>query len=257
MSRRGEDALVIMDTGKLVSDASHAVIAKVVAGKAPVGVALAGDRVVTANSNRFAGPGRKGEWLSVIDPVAARVVGNVPVGLFPRELYVTGKTLLVTNFSSSSLLVDLGRLTPAYFAQQKSLKDADVAQQAAAEAALKACIASGKPSPGTEAALRKVIAALTAKTPDYDDMVPGLANAVRANADAMGTQIAGWGPLQSVALKTITPQGVDIFAVKSPRRHGMVHRPDAGGKGWDAVPPLSLSIRKRKTFAKGLALSIS
>jgi DNA-binding beta-propeller fold protein YncE len=44
---------------------------------------------------------------------ARAVLGTIPAGTFPRELRVTedGRTLLVTNFNSSTLeLVDLARL---------------------------------------------------------------------------------------------------------------------------------------------------
>jgi DNA-binding beta-propeller fold protein YncE len=122
VTARGANSLLVFDTTKLVADSDHALIATLIAGKSPVGVAVVGPNVVIANSNRFALAGRKGEWLSVIDPVTFKVIGAVAAGLFPRELYVTadGKTLLVTNFSSNSLeLVDLARLTPVYFAQQK------------------------------------------------------------------------------------------------------------------------------------------
>jgi DNA-binding beta-propeller fold protein YncE len=104
---------------------------------------------VTADSNRFSLAGRKSEWLSVIDPVNFKVIGNVAAGLFPRELYVTadGKTLLVTNFASDSIeLVDLAGLTPAYFAQQRPIKVADDTEQAKLRAALDARIASNQPS---------------------------------------------------------------------------------------------------------------
>jgi DNA-binding beta-propeller fold protein YncE len=216
VTARGADSLLVFDTAKLVADSDHALIASVIAGKSPVGVAVAGQNVVTADSNRFAQAGRKGEWLSVINPVTYKVIGNVPAGLFPRELYVTqdGKTLLVTNFSSNSLeLIDLARLTPAYFAQQKPIKDADDAEQAKAEAALQARIAAKQSSPGTEAALRKFIASLMAKAPIYDDLTPNLANNVRQSADSVEKLIEGWGALQSVTFVSITPQNADVYEV--------------------------------------------
>jgi len=216
VTARGADSLMVFDTAKLVTDADHASIATVIAGKSPVGVAVAGQNVVTADSNRFAQAGRKGEWLSVIDPATSKLIGNVPAGLFPRELYVTadGETLLVTNFSSNSLgLVDLARLTPAYFAQQKPIKDADDAEQAKADAARQARIAAKQPSPGTEAALRKFIASMQAKTPIYDELTPNLATAVRATAETAEKRIEDWGSLQSVTFLTVTPQNADVYEV--------------------------------------------
>jgi DNA-binding beta-propeller fold protein YncE len=131
VTARGQNSLLIFDTAKLVTDADHALITSVATGRSPVGVTLAAGNVFVADSNRFARPGRKGEWLTVIDPGSARVIGAVPAGLFPRELKVTadGRTLMVTNFSSGSLeLIDLRRLTEVYFAEQQGLKNADDAR---------------------------------------------------------------------------------------------------------------------------------
>jgi DNA-binding beta-propeller fold protein YncE len=216
VTARGKDSLMIFDTAKLLVDSDHALVATVVAGKSPVGVAVAGHNVVTADSNRFAQAGRKGEWLSVIDPVSSKVIGNVPAGLFPRELYVTadGKTLLVTNFSSSSLeLVDLARLTPAYFAEQKPIKDADDAAQAKVEAARQARIAAKQSSPGTEAALRKFITSMIAGTPDYDDLTPAFATVVSSSANKVENRIQSFGAIQSIEFTSITPQDADVYLV--------------------------------------------
>jgi DNA-binding beta-propeller fold protein YncE len=216
VTARGADSLLVFDTTKLVADSDHALIATVIAGKSPVGVAVAGRNVITANSNRFALAGRKGEWLSVIDPVTFKVIGTVPAGLFPRELYVTadGKTLLVTNFASNSLeLVDLLRLTPAYFAQVKSVKDADDAQQASIQAALDERTRNHQANPGTEAALRHIIETTASGMPDYDAMGPGLADAARQQYAAITAQLQKFGTLQSVAFKTAGPNGADTFEV--------------------------------------------
>ena len=152
----------------------------------------------------------------MIDPDTSKVIGNVTAGLFPRELYVTadGKTLLVTNFSSNSLeLVDLARLTPAYFSQEKLIKDADDAERAKADAARQARIAAKQPSPGTEAALRKFIASMIAKAPDYDDLTSAFATVVRASADTVEKRIESWGAMQSVEFVSITPQNADVYEV--------------------------------------------
>ena len=129
VTARGDNELLVLDTGRLRTDPDHARIAALPVGLAPVGVVVAGDRVITADSNRFAGNISQ-EWLSVIDTAkteqgAAAVLGSVPAGAFPRELYVTadGKTLLVTNFMSRSLeLVDLSRLTSTYLSEQMNVR---------------------------------------------------------------------------------------------------------------------------------------
>ncbi len=120
VSIRHENALAVFETGKLVSDTSHARIARVPVGTAPVGVAVvnAGKTILVTNSNRFAGQESDHQSVNIVaaqligDPDRA-VVGQIPAGAFPRELRVTedGRTLLLTNFNSGSLeLVDLSRL---------------------------------------------------------------------------------------------------------------------------------------------------
>jgi DNA-binding beta-propeller fold protein YncE len=216
VTARGADSLLVFDTAKLLVDSDHALIATVIAGKSPVGVAVAGKNVITADSNRFALAGRRGEWLSVIDPGTFKLIGSVAAGLFPRELYVTadGKTLLVTNFSSNSLeLVDLVRLTPAYFAQVKPIKDADDVQQGKIQAALDERTRNHQANPGTEAALRHIIETTASGTPDVDAMGPGLADATRQQYAALTAQLQKFGALQSLAFKTAGPNGADTFEV--------------------------------------------
>jgi YVTN family beta-propeller protein len=214
VTARGEDAVLVFDTARLAGDSVP--IAKIAVGKAPVGVAVSGGRVFAADSNRFAGPGRSQEWLSVIDGVGNRMIGAVPAGLFPRELKVTtdAKTLLVTNFSSKSIeLVDLSRLTDAYYAQQKQALAADAAMQAKLQADIDARIKAGTSSPGTEAALRHQIAALQAGQPDYDTMVPALAAAARQQNASIAGLFTKWGALQSVTFKSVNRLGSDVFEV--------------------------------------------
>ena len=135
VTARGENSLLVFDTEKLRSDPAHARIATVPVGQSPVGVLAAGNRIITADSNRFASGTQ--EWLSVVDAGkvgegAAAVIGHVPTGAFPRELRLTadGKTMLVTNFISGTLeLIDLARLTPAYFSDQQQAKKGDDARR--------------------------------------------------------------------------------------------------------------------------------
>jgi DNA-binding beta-propeller fold protein YncE len=216
VTARGADSLMVFDTAKLVTDSGHALMGSAIAGKSPVGVAVAGQYVVTANSNRFAQAGRKGEWLSVIDPVTFKVIGNVAAGLFPRELYVTddGKTLLVTNFNSNSLgLVDLAGLTPAYFVQQKLVKDADDAQQTSAQAALAQRVKNQTPDPAREAPLRRFIEAVVKGSPAFEIMSTGLANAVRQQQAATEPMFQKAGALKSITFKSVGPGGMDIYTV--------------------------------------------
>jgi DNA-binding beta-propeller fold protein YncE len=121
VTARNSNALLVFDTAKFVSDAAHARIGTVPVGIAPVGVAVVnhGTQVVVTNSNRFGGRGATDkQYLTVIDAAkigsgAGAVVGTIPAGAFPRELRLTldGRTLLLTNFTSSSVeIIDLARI---------------------------------------------------------------------------------------------------------------------------------------------------
>ncbi len=90
---------------------SHAPLATVRVGEAPVGLALVGGgrQIVVADSNRFAPPGAHSQ-LTVVDAAAALALrpagqGTIAAGAFPREMSLApnGLTLLVSNFGSDQL----------------------------------------------------------------------------------------------------------------------------------------------------------
>lgn len=216
VAARGQNSLLIFDTSKLVADSDHALLIAVRTGEAPVGVAVASGAVFVANSNRFAPAGRKGEWLTIIDPNTARIIGSLQAGLVPRELQVTpdGHTLMVTNFGSSSLeMIDLSRLNDAYFAQQKSLKDADDAAQARIQTGLEERTRNHQELAGTEAALRHVIEGLEAGAPDYTAMTPDTAAVARQNAAAFAAIIQKFGMLRSITFKAAAAPDADLYEV--------------------------------------------
>jgi DNA-binding beta-propeller fold protein YncE len=111
VTARASDALLAFSAAKLVSDPSHAFIAGVPVGEAPVGLALvnSGSRIVVADSNRINAPGASAS-LAVVNVAAAlagrpALLGYARAGLFPREMAAVpgGRILLVTDFSSGQL----------------------------------------------------------------------------------------------------------------------------------------------------------
>ncbi|MEO8063474.1 MAG: M56 family metallopeptidase [Pseudomonadota bacterium] len=82
------------------------------------------------------------------------------------------------------------------------------------KADLDARIAANVPSPGTEAALRKMIESSAAGSPNYDDMAEGLANAVRTQRPMMEPMIKNLGALQSVTFLRVGEGGWDSYRVK-------------------------------------------
>jgi hypothetical protein len=92
-------------------------------------------------------------------------------------------------------------------------------------------VSGQKPTPGSEAALRKHIEALQHDQPDYDDMEPGLAAAVRPQWAAVRRQIGGAGPLQSITFTEVSPDGADIYQTRFEKRSFEMHiSMDSAGK---------------------------
>ena len=109
VTARESDELLAFSASALRRDPSHALLASVRVGEAPVGLAIVdgGRDVVTADSNRFDAPGAR-SGLTVVDTSAAlahrpAVVGTIATGAFPREMALEpdGGTLLVGDFGSS------------------------------------------------------------------------------------------------------------------------------------------------------------
>ena len=109
---RGDNSVAVFDTAQLLNDKTHALVANIKVGNAPVGIAVSDGFIFVANSDRFGES--KTQSVSVLDPGNLSAPGgSIPAGGFPRELKLTsdGGTLLVTNFTTHTLeLVDLARL---------------------------------------------------------------------------------------------------------------------------------------------------
>ena len=120
VTARNSNALLVFDAGKLATDPRTALLGRVPVGTAPVGVAVINDgrQVVVTNSNRFGGSADDTQSVTVIDAAkisggAGAIVGSIPAGAFPRELWVTtdGRTLILTNFGSRTVqMINLARV---------------------------------------------------------------------------------------------------------------------------------------------------
>ena len=87
--------------------------------------------------------------------------------------------------------------------------DGAVAEQIQADVAAK--IASGTPTPGSEAALRRLSDGIASGKPDYSEMGPVLADALKQQLPHMQPGIAALGPLKSVTFRNVTGQGHDLY----------------------------------------------
>jgi D-alanyl-D-alanine carboxypeptidase len=95
----------------------------------------------------------------------------------------------------------------------KRLDDAAAKKVADAAATFDKRFKDQTPAPGSEAAVRRIIAETQAGTPNYDLMSPGLADAVRQQLPQTQAMINGMGALQSVIFKGVGPGGADIYQV--------------------------------------------
>jgi bla regulator protein BlaR1 len=90
----------------------------------------------------------------------------------------------------------------------------DSASVAQLEANLAARISAGTPQPGTEAAVLKMSSAFAAGAPNYDDMSPELASAVRAQFDHLVPALESLGAVKSVEFHRVGDGGWDVYRVK-------------------------------------------
>ncbi|HME37981.1 MAG TPA: M56 family metallopeptidase [Steroidobacteraceae bacterium] len=94
--------------------------------------------------------------------------------------------------------------------------DAAAAQQIADSVATK--IQGQTATPGSEAALKRLIAAIGAGKPNYDEMTPELAEATRQQLPNLRMAVSGFGAVQSVEFRGVGNQGWDLYDVK--QEHG-------------------------------------
>lgn len=96
----------------------------------------------------------------------------------------------------------------------KRLDDAQARLLVDAATALARRIKDQTAAPGSEAALRKVIADLGAGKPDYDSMTSRLAEITRQQLSGLQPAISKLGAIQSITFQKVGPAGADIYLVQ-------------------------------------------
>lgn len=95
----------------------------------------------------------------------------------------------------------------------RRLDDAETKRAADAAAAFNKRLKDQTPAPGSEAAVRKAIAALRSGNLNDDLMSPSLAEATRQQLPQLQSRLNRMGALQSVIFKGVGPAGPDIYQV--------------------------------------------
>ncbi|KAK6085959.1 hypothetical protein SCUP234_01358 [Seiridium cupressi] len=109
VSERDINHLTVFDAEKLANnDTTDLLLATVNTGTSPIGLAVVGQYVLTADSNRFSYANAT-TGITVVDSILA-LAGQVdfpqiPTGAFPRSLALSpnGKTLLVSEFGTGNI----------------------------------------------------------------------------------------------------------------------------------------------------------
>jgi YVTN family beta-propeller protein len=113
VTARADNAIVVLDTTKFLTDPENAKIATVPVGRTPTGSTLMDSELIVSNI----GTPQEPQPLTVIDLAkvnsgAGAVLGTIPVGSGARDATVLpdGRTLIVPNFNSKTLqVIDLMR----------------------------------------------------------------------------------------------------------------------------------------------------
>jgi len=144
-----------------------------------------------------------------------RVMGQVDIEIFPEsetEFFMKALPVQVTFIRDPD-----GRVNNLVHHQGGSEVRAVRVDQAVAEKAdadLERRKREKVPQPGSEQALRRVIAEHLRGEPNYDDMTPLLAELARPQHDLIVAEMKSVGPLQSLTFRGVGQSGVDVYDAK-------------------------------------------
>lgn len=148
------------------------------------------------------------------DQLSAQISGQPKLPICPETS--TKFCWRVVDAQVTFALGDRGRATSATIHQGGRDILATRVDESAARATEKKLanrVSQQLPQPGSEAALQKSLAAISAGTPNYDDMTPSLQNIVRRQLPVIAARTEGRGPIQVVEFKGVSESGTDQYIV--------------------------------------------
>jgi beta-lactamase regulating signal transducer with metallopeptidase domain len=144
----------------------------------------------------------------------AQLTGQPAVEIYPSS--ATNFFYKVVNANIDFVVDAQGPATALVLHQNGANMNAprvDTATAHRINADLAARVQTQAAAPGSEAALRKLIAGILGGAPNYDDMSPALANATRQQLPTMQSWLQPLGAVQSVEFRGVGNQGEDVYAV--------------------------------------------
>lgn len=168
------------------------------------------------------------------DQIRSRIQGQAPVDLFPTSQteYFARKVDARLTFSEGAAVLFQNDI-------EQTVRRMDTE---AGRAALDWSMGTEKrtqqntAAPGSEQALRGLIAGLANNTPAYDNMSAALAQATRDQLASLHGSVSKFGTLETIAFKRVAPNGWDFYEVKfanATREFGILMQED--GKIFGAV----------------------
>jgi hypothetical protein len=149
------------------------------------------------------------------DQFFAQLTGQRPVQFFPESS--TKFFAKIVHAQISFVTASGGRATALILHQngfEQSANRIDKAEADSAAEQLAKRKRDGIAQPGSEAALRHTIASLQAAQPNYDEMVPALAEATRQQLPNLTHSLEQLGQLQSIAFVGVGNAGWDTYEVR-------------------------------------------
>jgi beta-lactamase regulating signal transducer with metallopeptidase domain len=137
-------------------------------------------------------------------------------GQGPAAIYATSETAFFYKIVSATLdfAADGSTVRLRQGGADLTFPRIDSASVAQLRANLDARIAANTPSPGSEAALLKLATAFAGRSPNYEDMEPEFAAAVRQQIDRLAPALSSLGDVKSVQFERVGDGGWDVYRVK-------------------------------------------
>ena len=148
------------------------------------------------------------------DRLLARLTGQPAIEIYPED----EKNFFYKVVDAQVEFVGSGGRADSAVLRQMGLtfnmQRIDQATVAQINSDLGARIAANVPAAGSEAAARKLINAMSAGVPNYDDMAPELARVVRDQSDHLTSVIQGLGAIKTIEFVKVGEGGWDVYRVR-------------------------------------------